>query len=52
MEALNMNTRHLSLVILAAAGLAACGDSKEHVRADSLATAKALRLPAAGSEHG
>lgn len=36
-----MNTRHLSLVILAAAGLAACGDSKEHIRADSLATAKA-----------
>ena len=35
-----MNTRHLSLVILAAAGLAACGDSKEHKRADSLATAK------------
>ena len=36
-----MNTRKLSLVILAAAGLAACGDSKEHKRADSLATAKA-----------
>jgi prefoldin subunit 5 len=36
-----MKTRHLSLVILAAASLAACGDSKEHKRADSLATAKA-----------
>jgi flagellar biosynthesis chaperone FliJ len=36
-----MKTRHLSLVLVAAAGLAACGDSKEHKRADSLATAKA-----------
>lgn len=36
-----MNTRHLSLVILAVSALAACGDSKEHKRADSLATAKA-----------
>jgi hypothetical protein len=40
-EALNMKTRHLSLVLAAAAALAACGDSKEHKRADSLATAKA-----------
>jgi flagellar biosynthesis chaperone FliJ len=36
-----MKTRTLSLVILAAAGLAACGDSKEHKLADSMATAKA-----------
>ena len=36
-----MKTRHLSLVLAAAAGLAACGDSKEHKRADSLAVAKA-----------
>ena len=36
-----MKTRHLSLILAAAAGLAACGDSKEHKRADSLATAKA-----------
>lgn len=36
-----MKTRHLALVLAAAAGLAACGDSKEHKRADSLATAKA-----------
>ena len=35
-----MKTRHLSLVILAAAGLAACGDSKAHKTADSLAAAK------------
>lgn len=35
-----MNTRHLSLAIVAAAALAACGDSKEHKLADSLATAK------------
>src|SRR5690349_19161029 len=37
----NMKTRQLSLILAAAAGLAACGDSKEHKRADSLATAKA-----------
>jgi hypothetical protein len=41
LEALNMQTRSLSLVILAAASLAACGDSKEHKLADSMATAKA-----------
>jgi hypothetical protein len=41
LEALNMKTRHLSLVLAATAALAACGDSKEHKRADSLATAKA-----------
>lgn len=35
-----MNTRHLSLAIVAAAALAACGDSKAHKLADSLATAK------------
>ena len=36
-----MKTRHYSLVLLAAGVLAACGDSKEHKLADSLATAKA-----------
>ena len=36
-----MKTRSLTLVILAAAGLVACGDSKEHKLADSMATAKA-----------
>jgi len=36
-----MKTRTLTLVILAAAGLAACGDSTERKHADSLATAKA-----------
>lgn len=35
-----MKTRHLTFVILAAAGLAACGDSKAHKTADSLAAAK------------
>jgi len=41
LEAMNMKTRSLSLVILTVAGLAACGDSKEHKLADSMATAKA-----------
>jgi hypothetical protein len=36
-----MKTRHLPLLLAAVAGLAACGDSKEHKRADSMATAKA-----------
>lgn len=36
-----MKTRYLPLVILAAAGLAACGDSKEHKAADSATAAKA-----------
>ena len=36
-----MKTRHYSLIFLAAGVLAACGDSREHKLADSLATAKA-----------
>jgi hypothetical protein len=41
MELPNMNTRIPSLAILAAAGLAACGPSKEHARADSATAATA-----------
>ena len=37
-----MKTRHLPLVIAAFAGLAACGDSTEHTRADSLAALTAV----------
>jgi hypothetical protein len=41
MEHPNMKTRLASLAILAAAGLAACGPSKEHARADSATAATA-----------
>ena len=41
MESQHMNTRIASLAIVAAAGLAACGPSKEHAHADSVAAAAA-----------